>query len=236
MSRRKPFDPSKQKRPLQFSEQLGAPNPHRAAKSKAGFVPEQLAVGHRRDGVVRSKERSPLTHPSLLIEMQVERTRAHVDSGQELPELGIRVPLTPSDRVTAPNRRILWQYIQTKIESELGKRNPINYEGAIRSGELHHLPLSDKQFNRRAFFEWLKHQPGWRYFTSYLDRFVELVEPQVANDPTKILTKTELGMWLLDCDGQRDAKSGADGGLAVICHGLAEAAADFAAYERRRKR
>lgn len=231
-----PWNPATQPRPTEFSEQLGFPTKERLRHSKTGFAPEQLAVGHREHGRIRSREKSPLTHPSLIADMQAAKVKNYAESGKELPPDGVSIPLTPSDRVTATNRRLLWQYIQTKIETELGRSKSINYEGASRSSELHRLPLSDSEFNRRGFFEWLKKQPGWGYFTSYLDKFVELVEPSISDDRTRILSKSEIGMWLGDTDSSRDAKNIADGGLAVVCHGLAEAAADYAMFKRNERK
>jgi len=221
-----PWNPSKQPVPAKVAQDLGLPS-QRLKHSKAGFESEPTGIGHH-----RLKEKSPLTHPAIIAQRQAEMTSAHAESGKEFPSEGIRVSLTPSDRVTALNRRILWQYILTRIEIEVGKRRGINYEGSSRSSDLHQLPLTDNQFNRRAFVEWLRKQPGWGYFTNYLDRFVELVDSNAAADPSKIMSKAEIGMWLGDVDSSRDAKNIADGGLGVICHGLAEAAADFAASER----
>lgn len=236
MSRRKPFNPAKQKPPEKYAEQLGVPKKERLQHSKSGFGAEQLAVGHRRHGRVRSREKSPLTHPALQADMRAARTRVLVESGKELPPEGISIPLTPSDRVTAQNSGVLWRYISARIEAETGRVRSANYEGAIKSGELHRLPFTDGQFNRRAFIEWLGKQPGWKYFTGFLDRYVEMIAPEIASDPTRIMSKAELGMWLGDCDSPRDAKNIADGGLAAICHGMAEAAAEFAAFERQKRR
>ena len=62
------------------------------------------------------------------------------------------------------------------------------------------------------------------------------MDPQASDDPDHIMSKAELGMWLIDCDSPRDGKNAADGALAAIVHGLADAAAMYAALERQKKK
>ena len=223
--RRKPWTPGKQAIPAEVAKDLGLDG---RRLNHGDFEAESVGIGHH-----RLREKSPLTHPALLSEMQAMKTKSYIEAGKELPEEGVCITQTPSDRATAQNRKVLWDYIFTRIEAQVGKQNGINYEGSPRSGDLHRLPLTDRQFNRRAFMQWLKGQPGWKYFTSYLDSFVALVEPQSVVDRDRIMSKGEIGMWLIDCDNTRDGKNAADGALAAICNGLAEAAADFSVVNRR---
>ena len=234
--RNKPWNPAKEQRPEDFSEQLGFPNKERLRHSKAGFDPEQVAIGHRQHGRVRSRERAMLTHPSLLADRIAAATQSYIEAGEELPK-EVRAQETPSDRAVALHRNLLWSYLITRRQVVVGERKGTNYEASSRSSDTNRLPLTDGQFNRRAFYEWLRKQPGWRYFTAnFLDKIAAQVDPQASDDPDHIMSKAELGMWLIDCDSPRDGKNAADGALAAIVHGLADAAAMYAALERQKKK
>ena len=231
MSRRKPFDPSKQKRPIQFSEQLGAPNVHRAAKSKAGFELEQLALNAQRDGVVRSREKSMLTHPALLAERTNSKLRAYADQGKE-PDQDIQIQQTPSDRATAMYRHLLWQHFYAHWDDTAGKSGGTNFEKSSHSSDLNKLPLTEGQFGRRRFYAWLRKQPGGRELSDFLNDVAAQCNPQAYPPGYKIMSKQEIGAWLLDADSIRDSKSAVDGALALACRILAGMSAQFAAQER----
>ena len=234
--KKKPWDPRTQARPTEFSEQLGFPKKERLNKSKAGFEAEQLAVGARRDGVVRSREKSMLTHPALLAERRTVIIRAYVEQGKELPSEGIKVPETPSDRASAQWRHLLWQYLQARYESINGKCSSTNFEKSSHSSDINKIPLTDNQFKRLGFYYWLRKQPGWKELTDFLDDIAAQCNPQACSSDHRLMSKVEIGSWLLDSDNPRDAKCAVDGALALACRALAGAAAEYSLLERRKKK
>ena len=214
--------------PAEVAKQLGLSG-ERLARSKMGFESEQVGIGH-----YRLKEKAMLTHPGLISERRAIKTKALVESGQELPEEGVRVPETPSDKATAMYRHLLWQVLTTIWESN-GNARITDYQGSPRSSELHRLPFSEAQFNRRGFVEWLLKQPGWKSGLGLLEKVAIQCNPQAFDSHKMAMSKAEIGMWRIDTDTIRDAKNAADGALAQVCEMMAEAAAHFAALERQEK-
>jgi hypothetical protein len=222
-----PWVPGKQAMPSAVAAQLGLPQER---LKKGDFETEQVAIGH-----FRLREKSMLTHPSLLAERTNAKLRAYADQGKE-PDQDIQITQTPSDRATAMWRHLLWKYLETRYENINGKSGSTKFEQSSRSSELGRLPLSEDQFNRRRFYEWLRKQPGCKSLTNLLDRVAAQCNPQAHDPDYPILSKAEIGAWRIDSDNPRDAKNACDGALAQACEHLAEMAAHYAALERQQKK
>jgi hypothetical protein len=232
--RGKPYNPAKDPKPVLVAPgQLGIANQYRQQHSKSGYDVEQLAVGFERGGgVVRSRERAMLTHPALIAELYNAMMLKLVNSGQQIPER-IEIKQTPGDRATAQHRGILWGYLSTRIEVLKGAVKIADYEGVPKSGDLHKLPLTQKQFDRRRFYAWVREQTGMAIVTDFLDRIVEHDNPELAADADAILTKHEMGEDLIGTQNRRDAENAVYGALSLSARILAEAARDFHTVESR---
>ena len=133
-------------------------------------------------------------------------------------------------------RHLLWQYFATRYESINGKSGSTKFEQSSRSSELGRLPLSEVEFSRRRFYEWVRKQPGCKSLTNFLDRIAAQCNPQAHDPEYVIMSKSEIGAWRIDTDNPRDAKNACDGALAQACEHLAEMAAYYAALERQQKK
>ena len=214
--------------PAEVASQLGL---SKERLQHGDFDSEQVSIGHH-----RLRERSMLTHPALLAERRAVMTKAYVDQGKELPSEGIRVPETPSDRATTLYRSVLWRYMITRWQVVPGRSGSTNFEKSSHSSDLNRLPLTDSQFDGRAFYGWLKQQPGGKSLTNLLNKVAAQCNPQAHDPDYPIMSKAEIGMWRIDTDNPRDAKNACDGALAQACEQLAEMAAHYAAMERQKKK
>ena len=227
VSKKGPWVPGRTPIPSKVAEDLGLSG-HRL--QHGDFESEQVSIGHH-----RLRERSMLTHPALLMERRAAATKAYVDAGKELPSDGIRVPETPSDRATAKYRSVLWRYLVSRWSIVPGRSGSTNFEKSSHSTDLNRLPLTESQFDQRAFYGWLKSQPGGKSLTSFLNKVAAQCNPQAHDPDYTIMSKAEIGMWRIDTDNPRDAKNACDGALAQACEQLAEMAAHYAAIERQKK-
>ena len=214
--------------PAEVAKQLGLSG-ERLAQSKAGFETEAVGIGHN-----RLREKAMLTDPALLAERTNAKMRAYADQGKE-PDKDVQITQTPSDRATALWRGILWDYLKTRYRDASGNASITNYEGSTRSSELHKLPLSNDQFNKLKFFNWLRKTPMGRELTDFLNDVAAQCNPQAHPSGYRVMSKTEIGAWLIDSDTARDCKSATDGALSLACRMLAGAHAHFAALERQEK-
>lgn len=228
MKKRTPFNPAKTAKNL--TGYLGVPNVERQARSRSGFETEQIT-----DGRYVSRERAMLTHPSLLMELYNQVIRKHQEAGETLPEK-IHIPkMTPSDRVTASYRNILWAYLKVSAEVSRGTVKIVDYEGTPSAQALNRIPLSQNQFDSRRFYAWIREQHGLLVITDFLDSVCKQMNPELAADGEAPPTKAEIGQSLTGVENARDAKTAADGALALACRVLAEAARDFVIIERRHR-
>jgi len=172
-----------------------------------------------------------LTHPSLLAERTNLVLRSYADQGKQ-PDKDVQIVQTPSDRATAMWRKLLWDWIVTHYESEQGKVGRTNFEKSSHSSDLNRLPLTDNQFSRMGFYNWLKTQPMGKELTDFLIDIAAQCNPQACNPDQRIMSKAEIGAWLLDADSPRDCKNATDGALALACRLLAGAQAHYAAMKR----
>lgn len=175
-----------------------------------------------------------LSHPALLNELYNAIVRKHQEAGEALPER-IHIPkMTPSDRVTAPYRNILWAYLRVRAEVLRGTIKAADYEGVPTQRDLNRVPLTQGQFDARRFYAWVREQHGLLSVTEFLDAVVLQLNPELASDgDPPPPTKAEIGKGLLGAINERDAKNAADGALVLACRALGEAARDFVILERR---
>ena len=198
----------------------------RLRHSKAGFEPEPTGIGH-----FRLKEKAMLTHPSLLAERTNIVLRAYADQGKT-PDKDVQINQTPSDRVTAMWRKLLWEFLQTHWEAEQGKSGRTNFERSSHSSDLNRLPLTDDQFNKRGFYSWLKSDPIGAGLAEFLIDIAAQCNPQACGSEQRVMSKTDIGAWLLDADNPRDTKNACDGALGLACRLLARGQAHYAAMKR----
>lgn len=224
---KRPWDPAKNVMPENVAKDLGITR--RLDHSKAGFEPELVGIGH-----FRLREKAMLTDPALLSERANAKMRAYVESGKE-PDKDIQISQTPSDRATAMWRNLLWSYMHARYKDVSGKIGSTNFEKSSHSSDLNRLPLTDNQFSRLKFYNWLRKQPIGLELSNFLNDIAAQCNPQAHPPEHKIMSKTEIGAWLIDSDTPRDCKSATDGALALACRLLAGAQAQFFAQERQEK-
>ena len=227
--KRQPYNPAKATKD-KFKGHLGVPDERRAAKSSAGFDTEAIA-----DGRYCSRERAMLTHPGLLRERYNAIVRKHEESGEPLPDRIQDNRTTPSDRVTAQHRNVLWSYIRIRTEVLQGEMKGVNYGGAPAPRDLNRVPLSDGQFDARRWYSWVRGQVGLLPVTDFIDQIVFQIYPELTDDGAAAPTKEDIGRDLTGTQNDRDAKNAVDGALALACRSLADAARDFVIMERSHK-
>ena len=224
MKKRAPYNPSKPK----LQGHLGIPSGERQAHSRSGFDTETIT-----DGRYVSRERAMLTHPALLADLYNAVVRQYQEKQEPLPER-IHIPkMTPSDRVSAPFRNLLWAYLKVRTEVVRGTINVADYEGVPTQKELNRVPLSQNQFDSRRFYAWIREQHGLMAITEFLDQVALQINPELIIDGDTPPTKSSIGRDLIGVENTRDAKAATDGALALACRALMEAAHDFAIIERR---
>jgi hypothetical protein len=229
MKKRIPYNPVvKTKQNLQGH--LGVPNEHRQAHSASGFQIDEIAENR-----FSSRERAMLTHPALLADLYNAVVRKYAEAGEPLPERIHIGKMTPSDRVTALYRNILWAYLRVRAEVVRGTIKIADYEGVPSPRELNRVPLSQNQFDARRFYAWIREQHGLLVVTDLLDKVVLQLNPELAADGETVPTKAEIGRELIEIENARDAKAAADGALALACRVISEAARDFVIIERRHR-
>jgi hypothetical protein len=226
MKKRTPHNPAKPAPNLHGH--LGVPNEHRQAHSRSGFDTEALA-----DSRFVSRERAMLTHPALLTDLYNEVMRKLAESGEPVPEHIHISKMTPSDRVSAAYRNLLWAYLRVRAEVVRGTIKAADYEGAPVQRQLNQVPLSQSQFDARRLYAWIREQHGLMVVTDFLDSIVLQLNPELAGDGETAPTKADIGKGLIGIENARDAKTAADGALALACRVLSEAARDFVIIERR---
>ena len=227
--KRQPYNPAKAAKD-KLKGHLGVPDEHRAARSRSGFDVETVADGH-----YSSRERAMLTHPGLLHERYNAIVRKHEERGEQLPERIQDSRNTPSDRVTAQYRNVLWSYIRIRVEVLQGEMTGVNYGGAPGRRDLNRVPLSDGQFDARRWYSWVRSQPGLLPVTDFIDQVVFQIYPELVEDGAVPPTKEDIGRSLTGTQTERDAKNATDGALALACQALADTARDFVIMERRHK-
>ena len=220
-----PWNPARNIMPEKVAQDLGLAK-QRFQHSKAGFESEPTGIGH-----FRLKEKAMLTHPSLLAERTNIILRAYADQGKQ-PDKDVQITQTPSDRATAMWRHLLWQFLQTHWEAEQGKSGRTNFEKSSHSSDLNRVPLTDDQFSRRGFYNWLKTQPMGKELSDFLIDIAAQCNPQACGPGQRVMSKSEIGAWLIDCDSPRDSKNACDGALALACRMLAGAQAHYVAMKR----
>lgn len=226
MKKRTPYNPAKPKQNVRGH--LGIPTPEREAHSRSGFERDVLA-GNR----YVSRERAMLTHPALLADLYNAVIRQYEEKGEPLPERIHLSKITPSDRITAAHRNLLWAYLRVRIEVVKGTLRVADYEGMPSQQDLNRVPLNQNQFDARRFYAWLREQHGMMVVTDFLDRVALQISPELASDGERAPTKADIGRDLIGVENTRDAKAATDGALALACRILAESARDFAIIERR---
>jgi hypothetical protein len=219
---KKPWNPVTTPIPSKVADDLGISD--RIKHSKAGFEAEQTGIGH-----FRLKERSMLTHPNLLAERRNIALRACPDQEK------LHIQQTPSDRATAMWRRLLWQFIETHYEVKQGRTGRTNFERASTSTDLNRIPFTDGQLSRRGFYNWLKDQPIGKELADFLSDIAAQCNPQACGPDQRVMSKAEIGAWLLDSDNSRDCKNATDGALALACRLLACAQSHYATQKRYEK-
>ena len=172
-----------------------------------------------------------LTHPALLAERTNIILRAYADQGKQ-PDKDVQIAQTPSDRCTAMWRKLLWDWMVTHYEAEQGKSGRTNFEKSSHSSDLNRVPLTDDQFSRRGFYCWLKTQPMGRELSDFLIDIAAQCNPQACGAGQRVMSKAEIGAWLLDADNPRDCKNATDGALSLACRMLAGAQAHYVAMKR----
>lgn len=225
--KRAPYNPAA-KTKVQLQGHLGVPTGYRESHSRAGFETERIAEGR-----YVSRERAMLTHPGLIAEQYQALMRKYAESGELVPEQINITKLTPSDRVTAPYRNLLWAYLRTRAEVVRGNIKVADYEGVPTQRELNRVPLSQNQFDARRFYAWIREQHGLMAITEFLDKIALQLNAELAEDGETVPSKADIGRTLIGLDNARDLKSATDGALALACRSLAEAAQDFVIIERR---
>ena len=100
---------------------------------------------------------------------------------------------------------------------------------------LNRVPLSQTQFDARRFYAWLREQHGLLVVTDFLDQVALQLNPELAADGETAPTKAGIGKDLIEIENARDAKTAADGALALACRVISEAARDFVIIERRHR-
>jgi hypothetical protein len=228
MKKRIPYNPAKAKPNLQGH--LGVPNERRQAHSASGFQTDEIAEGR-----FVSRERAMLTHPGLLADLYNAEVRRYAESGEPLPERIHIGKMTPSDRITASYRNILWAYLRVRVEVERGTIKIADYEGVPSPRELNRVPLSQTQFDARRFYAWIRDQHGLMVITDFLDQVALQINPELVADGEDPPTKAGIGRDLIEIENARDAKTAADGALALACRAISEAARDFVIIERRHR-
>jgi hypothetical protein len=229
VKKRTPYNPAKAQKNLQGH--LGVPSIERQSHSRAGFDTEEIAESR-----YVSRERAMLTHPALLADYYRDVMLKYAERGEQLPEQVVITKMTPSDRVSAAYRNILWAYMRVRTEVARGTIKIADYEGVPSQQELGRLPLNQNQFDARRFYAWIREQHGLMVITDFLDSVTLQVNPELAEDGETAPTKADIGRSLIDVENSRDAKTATDGALALACRSLAEAARDFVIIERRHRR
>ena len=223
--KRGPWNPARNIMPDKVAKDLGL-GVERLQHSKAGFEPEPTGIGH-----FRLKEKAMLTHPALLAERTNIALRAYADQGKT-PDNDVQINQTPSDRATAMWRKLLWDWLVTHYEVEQGKAGRTNFEKSSHSSDLNRVPLTDDQFSRRGFYSWLRTQPMGKDLSDFLTDIAAQCNPQACGAGQRVMSKSEIGAWLLDADNPRDTKNACDGALALACRLLAGAQAHYVAMKR----
>lgn len=258
-----PSDLSKQLGvPTQYRRQ------HSPKGAEQGFDIMPLASGFDRSGgVVRSRERAMLTPLGLqqamlqeaiekkqaeLLEQQRARGNQTVTSEEITLEhviqhmrdnglLRMKIALTPSDEVIIGNPRIVHDYITTHKEAEAKTIKIANYEGSISAGDIHRLPLNDKEFERRHFYAYIQEKAPLAV-QKVLAQICEQCNPEVmarisGREPEQAITKAQIGRhWTRRDNSDRDAVNNADGVLALACAVLAEIHSEYSTEIERAKR
>jgi hypothetical protein len=230
MSRKKPYDPRRDKVPAHIATQLGLPTRERHAKSN-GFEVDVLVDGEV--PLVRSRQKSMITLPSVrqsLIEDAIKDLQSR--GVFDLADVDIKIRDTASDRLLSAveHQAISW-FITIHAKVQAGRARITDYLGSPRSQDRGKAPYSREEGKDRAthayisdrlpeahlmFLDWL----AWNVFPGMRD----------GTPPSEV----DIGKQIIDSRDARRAQGGVEGFLRAVSQSIAHWRMEHETFARRR--